>query len=77
MWDPQEIPEREGDLVTLDKIGNDSDLDVDGLIALCDGVLTTTRDDDMFGRYDTDEKPRPFRKALARLRLWRRNTARR
>jgi hypothetical protein len=38
---------------TLDKIGNDSDLDVDGVIALCDKVINTARDD-LRGRYGND-----------------------
>lgn len=35
---------------TLDKIGNDSNLDVDGVIALCDKVIGTARND-LRGRY--------------------------
>jgi hypothetical protein len=37
----------------LDKIGNASDLDVDGVIALCDKVIDTARDD-LRGRYGTE-----------------------
>jgi hypothetical protein len=37
----------------LDKIGNQSNLDVDGVIVLCDNVINTARDD-LRGRYGNE-----------------------
>jgi len=37
----------------LDKIGNQSNLDVDGVIVLCDKVINTARDD-LRGRYGNE-----------------------
>lgn len=44
---------RRAESVALDKIGNQSDLDVDRLIALCDKVIDAARDD-LRGRYGND-----------------------